>query len=180
MIGLLHAEGLNMGFTDFIIKISNAKFSRRFQYEPYIIKSVEYINPEKEDKLLVIFKETDYLQSLMMQYVKHENYFSFELKQKIDINAKIDKVVLFFSLYELSKNHIETIKKWLKKGGSIYSITYLKDSKFFELTLKLIDREESDKLDTENNILEKEGFVTTDKADLSKHHVSIKKYKEGK
>ncbi len=168
-----------MGFTDWIIKISNTKFARRLQYEPHIIKSVEYISPAKDDKVLVIYKETDYLQSLMMQYVKYKNYYSFEVKENINLEEKVDIVVLFFSVYDIDEGHMDTIKKYLKKSGYVYNITYLNDSKFFELTLKLIDKDESKRLKEEDDILENNGFILEDSSNFVKHHVSVKRYRVG-
>ncbi len=168
-----------MGFTDLIIKLSNSKFARKFQFEPYIIKSVEYINPSSDDKILVIYKETDYLQQLMTQYVKYENYFSFEIGETIDIEDSVDKIVLFFSMYDITDNHISLIKNRISKDGTVYAITYLNDSKFFELTLKLIDKFEANNLDKNKNRLEESGFLLIDNADFNKHHVSVKKYKAG-
>ncbi len=170
-----------MGFTDWIIKLSNAKFSRKFQYEPYIIKSTEYIDIKESETVLTIYKETDYMQSIITtHYVKNENYYSFETNQTINIDKKINKVILFFSLFDINKTHIETIKQVLKKDGKIYCITYLNDSKFFELTLKLIDKDEAKKLDKTENILDETGFILEDTANFTKQHVSVKKYKVGK
>jgi hypothetical protein len=165
-----------MGFTDFIIKLSNTKFARKFQYEPYIIKSVEYINPDKDDSVCVIFKEADYLKSLMSQYVKTENYAAFEVSKEMDSDKIFDKVVLFFSINDLKKHHTEFIKSHLRNKGHLYSIFYLNSGKFFEWTLKLTDKDVLKSMDKENNILKLAGFVLEDELKLPKLYISVSKY----
>ncbi len=165
-----------MGFTDLIIKLSNTKFARKFQYEPYIIKSVEYINPKKNDFVLVIYKETDYLQSLMHQYVESNKYISFEVSKMINSEEKFDKIVLFFSEHDLKEKHIDFILSHMKENCTIYSIFYLNSSKFFEWTLKLTDRDILKSMENKNNILEDNGFKLENELKLPKLYISISKY----
>ncbi len=166
-----------MGFTDLIIKLSNTKFARKFQYEPYIIKSVEYINPNKEDCVLVIYKEADYLKSLMLQYIKQDNYVSFEVGEKANLDKYFDKIVLFFSLNELKKEHLSFISSKLKKNGKVYSIFYLNSSKFFEWTLRLTDKEVLKSMKEKSDMLNLEGFVLENELKLNKLYISISRYK---
>ncbi len=165
-----------MGFTDLIIKLSNTKFARKFQYEPYIIKSVEYINPNENDRVLVIYKDADYLKSLMVQFVKAENYTAFELNKDISSKDKFDKIVLFFSINELAKRHLDFISSHIEKNGRLYSIFYLDSGKFFEWTLRLTDKDvlqyikKTDTIDLEN-------FVLEDELKLPKLHIAISRYR---
>lgn len=168
-----------MGFTDLIIKISNTKFAHRFQYEPYIIKSVEYIDPQKEDMILVIYKDTDYIQSLTTRYIKRENYVSFEAEQKIDLNRNFDKVVLFFSINDIDKESIDTIKKHLKRDGKLYSVFYLNSGKFFELVLRISDKEAHKHINKKSDILTHNGFMLVDELKLPRQHISISEYRIG-
>jgi len=164
-----------MGFTDLIIKLSNTKFARRFQYEPYIIKSIEYINPKKEDRILTIYKDADYLKSLMRQYIKDENYISFEVNDKMNSKEIFDKVVLFFSINDLEKSHIDFILSHMKKNGELFNIFYLNSSKFFEWTLKLTDRDTFRSIGRINRVLE-ESFILKDRLELPKLYITISKY----
>lgn len=166
-----------MGFTDFIIKLSNTKFARKFQYEPYIIKSVEYINPLKDDSLLVIYKDTDYLQSLMQQYIKRENYISYEVGQEIELDRDFNKTVLFFSINDISKKQIDTISSHMLKDSRLFSIFYLNSSKFFEWTLRLTDRDIFKKLQTGNDGVFNDKFMFMEKLELPKQYISVSKYK---
>ncbi len=165
-----------MGFTDLIIKLSNTKFARKFQYEPYIIKSVEYINPKKEDRVLTIYKDADYLKSLMRQYVKDENYISFEVSEKVESKEMFDKVVLFFSINDLGKSHIDFILSHMKKNGELFSIFYLNSSKFFEWTLKLTDRDTFKSIGHTNSVLKEEGLILKDRLELPKLYIAINNY----
>ncbi len=166
-----------MGFTDFIIKLSNTKFARKFQYEPYIIKSVEYINPLKDDSVLVIYKDTDYLQSLMQQYVKRENYISYEAGQEIELDRDFNKAVLFFSINDISKKQIDTISSHMLKDSRLFSIFYLNSSKFFEWTLRLTDRDIFKKLQTGNDGVLSDKFMFMEKLELPKQYITVSKYK---
>ncbi len=165
-----------MGFTDLIIKLSNTKFARKFQYEPYIIKSVEYISPKKEDCILTIYKDADYLKSLMRQYVKDEHYISFEVSEKMESKEMFDKVVLFFSINDLEKSHVDFILSHIKKSGELFSIFYLNSSKFFEWTFKLTDRDTFKSIGHTNSMLEEGGFVLEDRLKLPKLYIEIRNY----
>jgi hypothetical protein len=132
-----------MGVGDWIIKLQKSKFARRFQYEPYIIKSVEYIKPQKGEKILVVYREVDYFKSLYVHLTNNEeNYFSWDVERRFEMedNLKFDKIVFFVSTYYSDEKGIKSVLKHANEKTKIYCICFLGGNKFFEATLKITDK----------------------------------------
>ncbi len=142
--------------SDLIIKLQKSKFARRFQYEPYIIKSVEYVAPKKGEKLFVVYREIDYFKSLAIQMMNKDDYFSWNVEKEfpeID-DTRFDKVVFFVSMYYTTKKMIDRAVALKKDNGSVYCICFLAGSKFFETTLKITDKVAYSKLGKELELFE--------------------------
>lgn len=128
--------------TNWIIKLQKSKFARRFQYEPYIIKSVEYVDPKRGEKVFVIYREIDYFKSLAIQMMDERDYYSWDVEKEFP-NFKdlfFDKIVFFVSCYYTSKEMIKKASSFKKNDGFIYCICFLPGSKFFETALRLTDK----------------------------------------
>ncbi len=168
-----------MGITQWIINLSNSRFARRFQYEPYIIKSVEYIDPKPEDTLLVIYKEADYLKSPIHHFARVKTYEAYEVSSPFELDKLFDKVVLYFSIFDLKADQISLLSDHLKETGRLYSIYYLPGGAFFDLTLKLTDRQAFDNCKKGEDPLRVAGFELEDSLFLKRHHVSVYRYRKG-
>ncbi len=166
-----------MGFTDWIINLSQSKFVRRFQYEPHIIKSVEFVNPKPDENILVVYNEVDYFQSLAMQYVKEEHYFAMDVTEKCEIDKTFHSVVLFFSIYDVDKEYLNCISDKMSKRASIYVISYLNNSKLFEVALKMSDKKIFNSLEKEKELFDNKKFELIESKDFKKEYMKISKYK---
>ncbi|WP_035588399.1 hypothetical protein [Hippea jasoniae] len=162
-----------MGITDWIIKLQNSKFARRFQYEPYIIRSVEFVDPKGSEKILVVYREVDYFKSLAVRLMKNEdNYYGVDIEQSGEIEENgFDKVVFFVSVYYATPQKIKQLALKAKNGGKIYCICFLKGSLFFETTLKITDKSAFNLLGREIELFE--GFKKTEEVDFKKEHIKI-------
>ena len=141
-----------MGITSWIVKLQKSKFARRFQYEPYIIKSVEYVDPKPDEKLFVVYREVDYFKSLCVQITENEkNYFSWNVETDFLLEDKIkfDKIIFFVSTYYTDREGIKKVLKHARDDTEIYCICFLEGSKFFETTLKLTDKKAFNQLGRE-------------------------------
>ncbi|AEA33764.1 hypothetical protein [Hippea maritima] len=160
--------------TNLIVKLQKSKFARRFQYEPYIIKSVEYVNPTKGEKLLVVYRETDYFRSLALESMSKEDYFSWNVEDTFDIdNVEVDKIVFFISTYYLNRQDLNKALDRLKENGEVFCICYLRGSKFFETTLKITDKKAFNGLGDEIELFR--DFEILDIKEFQKEHIKAVK-----
>ncbi len=169
-----------MGITDLIIKISSSKFARRFQYEPYIIKTLEYINPLEKDRILVIYKEVDYLSSPVNNIYHPAVYKGIEVEGEMELKETFDKVILFFSIHDLPIDKINTLKKHLNDDSRLFVIFYSDSGWFFKTVLKITDREAFENLNRPYENLLSCGFRLEDELTLNRYHIRVSRYrKEG-
>ena len=163
--------------TEWIIKLQKSKFARKFQYEPYIIKSVEYVNPKKGEKILVIYREIDYFKSLAVQMMDEKDYYSWDVEQPFEgfNGVEFDKIVFFVSSYYTTKESIKRVVSLKKKRGLVYCICFLKGSVFFETTLKLTDKTAYSKLGKELEMFE--GLETVEVKEFRSAHIRAVKLK---
>ncbi|WP_022670219.1 hypothetical protein [Hippea alviniae] len=165
-----------MGVTNWIIKLQKSKFARRFQYEPYIIKSVEYVDPNPDEKLFVIYREVDYFKSLCIQITENEeNYFSWNVETDFPLKDKIkfDKIVFFVSTYYTDKESIKKALEHARDDTEVYCICFLKGSKFFETTLKLTDKKAFSQLGKELELFDK--CTVLEKREFKSAHIKVVK-----
>ena len=113
----------------------------------------------------------------MQQYIKRENYISYEVGQEIELDRDFNKTVLFFSINDISKKQIDTISSHMLKDSRLFSIFYLNSSKFFEWTLRLTDRDIFKKLQTGNDGVLSDKFMFMEKLELPKQYITVSKYK---
>ena len=167
-------------FAEWIEKLSRYKFVRKFQYEPYIIKTIEHINPQKGDIMFTVYKEVDYLQSLALSFIGRDNYYSCNIIEtnKCSIDIDVDYVVLFFTSHLISKENLNNISKYLKKGGKLYDVSYLKSGKLFELALKLSDSDAYKVLDNDNGnpLKNNKEFRLAGNTKFKKHNIKVDDY----
>ncbi len=157
--------------SDLIIKLQKSKFARRFQYEPYIIKSVEYVNPKKGEKLFVVYREVDYFKSLAVQMMDKDDYYSWDVEREfpeID-DLRFDKVVFFVSTYYTTKDMIDRAVALKKDNGLVYCICFLAGSKFFEATLRITDKVAYNRLGKELELFD--GLEVVDQKDFKSAHI---------
>lgn len=167
-------------FAEWIEKLSRYKFVRKFQYEPYIIKAIEHINPQKGDIMFTVYKEVDYLQGLALNFTERDNYYSCDITKtnQCSIDIDVDYIILFFTSHLISKENLDNISKYLKRGGKLYDVSYLKGGKLFELALKLSDSDAYKVLDNNNDSLLKDNkkFRLIDNAEFKKHNIKVDDY----
>lgn len=163
--------------TEWIVKLQKSKFARRFQYEPYIIKSVEYVNPKRGEKILVAYREVDYFKSLAVQMMNEEDYFSWdvELPFKEFDGVEFDKIVFFVSCYYTTKQAINRVVSLKKRDGIVYCVCFLGGNKFFETTLKLTDKIAYKKLGKELEMFE--GLEIVEEKEFKSAHIKVVKLK---
>ncbi len=157
--------------SDLIIKLQKSKFARRFQYEPYIIKSVEYVDPKMGEKLFVAYREVDYFKSLATQMMNKDDYYSWDVESEfpeID-DVKFDKIVFFVSTYYTTKDMIDKAVSLRKNDGLVYCICFLAGSKFFETTLRITDKVAYSKLGKELELFD--GLEVVDISDFKSAHI---------
>jgi len=167
-------------FAEWIEKLSHLKFVRKFQYEPHIIKTIEHINPQKGDIMLTIYKEVDYLQGLALNFIERSDYYSCNVTRmdECGIDTDVDYIVLFFVSHLISEKNLNNISKYLKKGGKLYDVSYLKGGKLFELALKLSDSDAYKVLNSNGGSLLKDSkeFSLIDNTKFKKHNIKIDDY----
>ncbi len=157
--------------SDLIIKLQKSKFARRFQYEPYIIKSVEYVDPKVGEKLFVAYREVDYFKSLAIQMMNKDDYYSWDVESEfpeID-DVKFDKIVFFVSTYYTTKDMIDRAVSLRKNDGLVYCICFLAGSKFFETTLRITDKVAYSKLGKELELFD--DLEVIDRRDFKSAHI---------
>ncbi len=161
--------------TSWIVKLQNSKFARRFQYEPYIIKSVEYVSPKKGERLFVVYREVDYFKSLALQFMEDQDYYSWNVEGEFpDLGDLLfDKIVFFVSTYYTSKELIRKVTSFKKKDGFVYCICFLRGSKFFETTLRLTDKTAYRKLGKELDDFS--GLEVLDIKEFGSAHIKVAK-----
>ncbi len=170
-----------MGITDLIIKISSSRFARRFQYEPYIIKTVEYINPKKEDTVFVVYKEVDYLAS-PIEHISHpKRYISMEVNEEPELDEeKLDKVVMFFSIHDIEKEKLYKIRNQMSEKSRLFVVFYSDSGWFFKTVLRITDSNSFRNLNKQYEVLSESGFVLEEELNLNRYHIKISRYrKEG-
>ncbi len=157
--------------SDLIIKLQKSKFARRFQYEPYIIKSVEYVAPKKGEKLFVVYREIDYFKSLAIQMMNKDDYFSWDVEKEFPKigDVRFDKVVFFVSMYYTTKKMIDQAVALKKNNGLVYCICFLAGSKFFEATLKITDNVAYSKLGKELKLFD--GLEVAEQKEFKSVHI---------
>ncbi|WP_025209826.1 hypothetical protein [Hippea sp. KM1] len=160
--------------TNLILKLQKSRFARRFQYEPYIIKSVEYIEPKKGESLFVVYREVDYFKSLAVEFMDKDDYFSWNVEEAfLQPPQKVDKVVFFISTYYMKKDDIDRVIDYLKDDGYIYCVCYLSGSVFFETTLRITDKNAFGGLNREMDLFE--GVEVVEEVEFKKQHIRIVK-----
>ncbi len=161
--------------TEWIVKLQKSKFARKFQYEPYIIKSVEYVNPKKGEKILVAYREVDYFKSLAIQMMDENDYYSWDVELPFEGFGGIgfDKIVFFVSCYYTTKEEIKRVVSLKKRDGFVYCVCFLRGSVFFETTLKLTDKTAYSKLGRELEMFE--GLETVEIKEFRSAHIKVVK-----
>ncbi len=157
--------------SDLIIRLQKSKFARRFQYEPYIIKSVEYVAPKRGERLFVIYREIDYFKSLAIQMMDKDDYFSWDVEKEFPElgDIRFDKIVFFVSSYYTTKEMVEKVISFKKDSGFVYCICFLGGSKFFEITLKITDKVAHSKLGKELYLFK--DLTVVDTKDFKSAHI---------
>jgi len=157
--------------SDLITKLQKSKFARRFQYEPYIIKSVEYVNPKVGEKLFVAYREVDYFKSLAVQMMDKNDYYSWNVESDFPEieDIKFDKIIFFVSTYYTTKEMIDKAISLRKDNGLVYCICFLAGSKFFETTLKITDKVAYSNLGKELELFD--GLEVLDQKEFKSAHI---------
>ncbi|MGB9755677.1 MAG: hypothetical protein ACPLXO_02225 [Desulfurella sp.] len=168
-----------MGFEDLFKKFVKVKFVRNLRYEPHIIETIKYINPESFDNILVFYKEVDYLKSILLEHLSKENIFECNVENldKCSFDVKFDCIIVFLCKNSANQNSIyEIINNVAEKRANVFVVDYLLGNKLFNLALRFSDKISYQDIKQQTLSVFEKNYRLTDELNSKKNNISIKKY----
>ncbi len=150
---------------------------KKLQYEPHVIRTVEYIDPDGDDKLLVIFPEVDYLKSLFLQVAPKMEYTGYDITSGDPLPVgPFGKCVLFLVTRFIEREFLCSICD--RVSGRFYLVSYLGGHRFFDMTLRIVDAVSHSLLGKEEEIVAQcDCFEFLNRVEYQREHIVIVEYR---
>lgn len=167
-----------MGFEDLFKRFVKIKFVRNLRYEPHIIETIKYINPESFDNILVFYKEVNYLKSILLEHISKEHIFecNVDTMDQCEYEIKFDCIVVFLCKNNLNQHEIyKLINKVAQKGANIFVVDYLLGNKLFNLALRFSDKTSYKDIKQQTSSVFEENYRLMNELNSKKNNITIKR-----
>ncbi len=168
-----------MGFEDWFKKFVKIGFIRNLRYEPHIVDTVKYVNPEGFENILVFYKEVNYLKSILLEHTDKDRLYDCNVENinSCSYGILFDCFIVFLCKNSLNENDIaKTIDRVAKKTSHIFVVDYLVGNKLFDLALRFSDKISYLDIKQQSSVLFEKKYHLIDTYEAKKHNIIVKKF----
>lgn len=170
--------GFRMSYEDLFKKFVKLKLVRNLRYEPHIVETIKYINPESFLEIFVFYKEINYLKPILLEHLDKNAIYDCDVNNldKCILDKTFDCIIIFLCKNSSNQNIIEEkINKLSRKNTVLFVVDYILGNKLFNLALRLSDARSYNDIKGNVSCVFEQKYKLIDEYISKKNNISIKK-----